>query len=62
MNYYKFSNVTQGVKLQKTTQIVGNICLTIEQDNIIVRIINGRTLDLNKIIIEVKYQLNHLFY
>jgi hypothetical protein len=40
MTYYKFSNVTQGVKLQKTTQIVGNICLTIEPDNITVRIIN----------------------
>ena len=40
MNYYKFSNVTQGVKVQKTTQILGNICLTIEPDNITVRIIN----------------------
>ena len=40
MTYYKFSNVTQSVKVQKTTQIVGNICLTIEPDNIIVRIIN----------------------
>ena len=40
MTYYKFSNVTQGVKVQKTTQIMGNICLTIEPDNITVRIIN----------------------
>jgi len=40
MNYYKFSNVTQGVKVQKSTQIVGNICLTIEPEYITVRIIN----------------------
>jgi hypothetical protein len=40
MTYYKFSNVTQGVKVQKTTQIVGNICLTIEPEYITVRIIN----------------------
>jgi hypothetical protein len=43
MNYYKFSNVTQGVKVQKTTQILGNICLTIEPEQIIVRIINEAT-------------------
>jgi hypothetical protein len=42
MNYYKFANVTQGVKVQKTTQILGNICLTIEPDNITVRIINEK--------------------
>jgi hypothetical protein len=38
MTYYKFSNVTQGVKLQKTTQIIGNICLVIEPDFITVSI------------------------
>ena len=42
MTYYKFSNVTQGVKLQKTTQILGNICLTIEPEHITVRIINEK--------------------
>jgi hypothetical protein len=40
MTYYKFANVTQGVNVQKTTQILGNICLTIEPNNITVRIIN----------------------
>jgi len=40
MTYYKFANVTQGVNVQKTTQILGNICLTIEPKNITVRIIN----------------------
>ena len=44
MTYYKFSNVTQGVKLQKTTQIVGNICLTIEPDFIFVTIIENQKL------------------
>lgn len=42
MNYYKFSNVTQGVKVQKTTQILGNICLTIEPENITVSIIESK--------------------
>lgn len=44
MNYYKFSNVTRGVKLQKTTQIIGNICLTIEPDFITVSIIENKKL------------------
>jgi hypothetical protein len=42
MNYYKFSNVTQGVKVQKTTQILGNICLSIEPKNITVSIIESK--------------------
>ena len=44
MTYYKFANVTQGVKLQKTTQIKGNICLTIEPKNITVSIIENQKL------------------
>lgn len=44
MNYYKFANVTQGVKVQKTTQILGNICLTIEPENITVSIIENQKL------------------
>jgi hypothetical protein len=42
MTYYKFANVTQGVNVQKTTQILGNICLTIEQKNITVSIIESK--------------------
>jgi molybdenum cofactor biosynthesis enzyme len=38
MTYYKFANVTQGVNVQKTTQILGNLCLTIEPKNITVSI------------------------
>jgi hypothetical protein len=48
MTYYKFANVTQGVNVQKTTQILGNICLTIEPKNITVSIIDSKK------IIEVK--------
>ena len=44
MNYYKFSNVTQGVRVQKTTQILGNVCLTIEPDFIFVSIIENQKL------------------
>jgi hypothetical protein len=44
MNYYKFSNVTQGVRVQKTTQILGNVCLTIEPKNITVSIIESKKL------------------
>ena len=44
MNYYKFSNVTQGVRVQKTTQILGNICLIIEPENITVSIIENQKL------------------
>jgi hypothetical protein len=42
MTYYKFANVTQGVNVQKTTQILGNICLTIEPKNITVSIIESK--------------------
>lgn len=42
MTYYKFSNVTQGVKVQKTTQIIGNVCLTIEPNFIYVSIIESK--------------------
>lgn len=44
MNYYKFSNVTQGVRVKKTTQILGNVCLTIEPKNITVSIIESKKL------------------